>query len=49
MFDMIDSKDNLRAIYGFIFSFVIDETMVSPVAVMNVAHNHSTRLDGMGR
>ncbi|XP_031443061.1 centromere protein I [Clupea harengus] len=27
MFDMIDSKDNLRAIYGFIFSFVIDETM----------------------
>ncbi|XP_041931054.1 centromere protein I [Alosa sapidissima] len=27
MFDMIDCKDNLRAIYGFIFSFVIDESL----------------------
>ncbi|KAL2077360.1 hypothetical protein ACEWY4_026864 [Coilia grayii] len=27
MFDMIDCKDNLRAIYGFIFSFVTDESM----------------------
>lgn len=27
VFDMIDSKDNLRAIYGFIFSFVADENL----------------------
>lgn len=29
MFDMIDAKDQLRAIYGFIFSFVTDENLVS--------------------
>lgn len=28
MFDMIDAKDQLRAIYGFIFSFVTDENLV---------------------
>ncbi|XP_023675681.1 centromere protein I [Paramormyrops kingsleyae] len=27
MFDLIDSKDKLRAVYGFIFSFVTQETM----------------------
>lgn len=27
MFDMIDAKDQLRAIYGFIFSFVTDENL----------------------
>ncbi|KAK2904326.1 centromere protein I isoform X2 [Channa argus] len=27
IFDMIDAKDQLRAIYGFIFSFVTDENM----------------------
>ncbi|XP_029964435.1 centromere protein I isoform X1 [Salarias fasciatus] len=27
MFDMIDGKDQLRAIYGFIFSFIMDENM----------------------
>lgn len=27
MFDMIDAKDQLRAVYGFIFNFVIDETL----------------------
>lgn len=39
MFDMIDCKDNLRAIYGFIFSYVTDENMVSLEAIMSVAHN----------
>lgn len=28
MFDMIDAKDQLRAIYGFIFSFVMEENLV---------------------
>lgn len=28
MFDMIDGKDQLRAIYGFIFSFVTNENLV---------------------
>lgn len=28
MFDMIDAKDQLRAIYGFIFCFVTDENLV---------------------
>lgn len=28
MFDMIDAKDQLRAIYGFIFSFVTNENLV---------------------
>lgn len=28
MFDMIDAKDQLRAIYGFIFSFITDENLV---------------------
>lgn len=28
MFDMIDGKDQLRAIYGFIFSFVTEENLV---------------------
>lgn len=28
MFDMIDAKDQLRAIYGFIFSFVTEENLV---------------------
>uniref|UniRef100_A0A8C4EG85 Centromere protein I n=1 Tax=Dicentrarchus labrax TaxID=13489 RepID=A0A8C4EG85_DICLA len=28
MFDMIDAKDHLRAIYGFIFSFVTEENLV---------------------
>lgn len=28
MFDMIDAKDQLRAIYGFIFNFVTDENLV---------------------
>ncbi|XP_076004975.1 centromere protein I [Genypterus blacodes] len=27
MFDMIDTKDQLRAVYGFIFSFVTDENL----------------------
>ncbi|CAN9515133.1 unnamed protein product [Ophioblennius macclurei] len=27
MFDMIDGKDQLRAIYGFIFSFIMDENL----------------------
>ncbi|CAL8263244.1 unnamed protein product [Lota lota] len=27
VFDMIDAKDNLRAIYGFIFSFVTEENL----------------------
>ncbi|XP_076595249.1 centromere protein I isoform X2 [Chaetodon auriga] len=27
IFDMIDAKDQLRAIYGFIFSFVMDENL----------------------
>ncbi|CAB1325350.1 unnamed protein product [Coregonus sp. 'balchen'] len=27
VFDMIDSKDNLRAIYGFIFNFVTEENL----------------------
>lgn len=29
VFDMIDAKDQLRAIYGFIFNFVTDENLVS--------------------
>lgn len=28
MFDLVDAKDQLRAIYGFIFSFVTDENLV---------------------
>lgn len=28
VFDMIDAKDQLRAIYGFIFSFVSEENLV---------------------
>lgn len=28
VFDMIDAKDQLRAVYGFIFSFVTDENLV---------------------
>lgn len=28
MFDLIDAKEQLRAIYGFIFSFVNDENLV---------------------
>lgn len=28
MFDLIDAKEQLRAIYGFIFSFVTDENLV---------------------
>lgn len=28
MFDMIDAKDQLRSIYGFIFSFAMDENLV---------------------
>lgn len=28
MFDLIDCKDKLRAIYGFIFSFVTEENLV---------------------
>uniref|UniRef100_A0A3Q2GCN4 Centromere protein I n=1 Tax=Cyprinodon variegatus TaxID=28743 RepID=A0A3Q2GCN4_CYPVA len=28
VFDMIDAKDKLRAIYGFIFSFITDENLV---------------------
>lgn len=28
VFDMIDAKDQLRAIYGFIFSFVTEENLV---------------------
>lgn len=28
MFDMIDAKDQLRGIYGFIFSFVTEENLV---------------------
>lgn len=29
VFDLIDCKDDLRSIYGFIFSFVTEENMVS--------------------
>lgn len=29
VFDMIDAKDNLRAIYGVVFSFVTEENLVS--------------------
>lgn len=28
MFDLIDGKEQLRAIYGFIFSFITDENLV---------------------
>lgn len=28
IFDMIDAKDQLRAVYGFIFSFVTEENLV---------------------
>lgn len=28
MFDMIDAKDQLRAIYGFIFNFITNENLV---------------------
>lgn len=28
IFDLIDAKDQLRAIYGFIFSFVTEENLV---------------------
>lgn len=27
MFDMVDAKDQLRAIYGFIFNFIMDESL----------------------
>ncbi len=29
VFDLIDCKDDLRSIYGFIFSFVMEENLVS--------------------
>lgn len=33
MFDMIDAKDQLRAIYGIIFSFVTEENLVCPPVI----------------
>lgn len=43
VFDMIDSKDNLRAVYGFIFHFVTEENLVCagiifPLALMICLH-----------
>uniref|UniRef100_A0A8C9VNQ6 Centromere protein I n=1 Tax=Scleropages formosus TaxID=113540 RepID=A0A8C9VNQ6_SCLFO len=34
VFDLIDSKDQLRAIYGFIFNFVTEENLVRRVLVL---------------
>ncbi|KAG7224743.1 hypothetical protein INR49_013454 [Caranx melampygus] len=35
VFDMIDAKDQLRAIYGIIFSFVTEENLSPPVIFIN--------------
>lgn len=39
MFDLIDSKDQLRAIYGFIFNFVIDENLVRDLTIVNLTEH----------
>ena len=36
MFDMIDGKDQLRAIYGFIFSFVTEENLVCMLMIITL-------------
>ncbi|MEQ2188220.1 hypothetical protein GOODEAATRI_012826 [Goodea atripinnis] len=38
VFDMIDAKDRLRAIYGFIFSFVTDENLVYDLLLQKLNH-----------
>lgn len=43
MFDMIDAKDQLRDIYGFIFIFVNDENLVFLLMIhRHGLHSYST-------
>lgn len=38
VFDLIDCKDQLRSIYGFIFSFVTEENLVFSICLIFPYH-----------